>query len=99
MHLLLRSKRSLWFAPTLHILLFATTWLADLAQSQPLLEGVSRWGFALLFVADFPISLVAFSWLWDGRRVEALSFWGIFGTAWWYLIGLWIQRRRTSAGH
>lgn len=96
MHLLLRSKRSLLLAPTLHILIFATAWLADLAQSQPLLVGVSRWGFGVLFVADFPISLVAFSWLWDGRRVEALSFWAILGTAWWYLLGLWILRRRAS---
>jgi hypothetical protein len=82
---------SKWFPPTLHIVLFAITWLTDLAQSQPLLDGPARWGFALLFIADFPISLVAFSAMWDGRLVYALMLWGILGTVWWYFLGLWIH--------
>ena len=91
--------RSRWLPPVIHALLFAMTWLTNLAQSQPLLDGPSRWGFGILFVADFPISLVAFSWMWDGRIAEALSFWGILGTAWWYLLGVWIEPGRKSARH
>jgi hypothetical protein len=75
-----RFLRSRWFLPTLHIVLFGITWVTALVQSQALLDGAARWGFGLLFVADFPISLVAFSWMWDGRTAEALSFWGILGT-------------------
>lgn len=99
MHLLLGSKkflRSRWFAPTLHILLFAITWLTDLAQSQPLLDGPARLGFAFLFIADFPISLVAFSAMWDGKLFYGLSLWGVLGTVWWYLLGVWIHKRRAS---
>ena len=97
-----RFLRAQSLAPTLHFIIFAVTWLADLAQSQPLLDGPARWGFGILFVADFPISLVAFSWMWDGRTVQALFFWGLLGTAWWYLLGICIDeirewfRRRTS---
>lgn len=102
MRLLLESNeflRSRWFAPTLHILLFAATWLAALAQAQPLLDGPARWPFGLLFVADLPISLVAFSAIWMGKLVYALLLWGVLGTAWWYLLGVWIRGERPSAGH
>jgi hypothetical protein len=90
--------RSRWFAPTLHILLFAITWLLDLAQSQPLLDGPARFGFAVLFITDFPISLVAFSALWEGKLVYALLLWGILGTVWWYFAGIWICRQWASTG-
>jgi hypothetical protein len=95
-HLLLQPKKLLrlwWFPPTLHILLFAMTWLLSLVQASPLLDGPARWGFAALFIADFPISLVAFSKMWDGKLVYALSLWGIVGTAWWSFLGLWLNAR------
>src|SRR4051794_8921058 len=91
--------RSRWFAPTLHVFLFATAWLCASFQSQPLLDGPARWGVYVLFFADFPISVIGFSLMWDGRQDEGLLLWGIVGTAWWYLIGLLIQRVRSSKGH
>jgi len=91
-----KSLRSRWLAPTLHIFLFATTWLTYVAQKEPLLDGPASWGFDLLFIADFPVALVAFSKLWDGHTTYALSLWGILGTASWYLLGVWILSRRDS---
>jgi len=102
MHVPLGYKKLLhsrWFAPTLHILLFAITWLTDLAQSQPLLDGPARLGFAVLFICDFPISLVAFSAMWDGKLAFGLLLWGVLGSVWWYFLGLWIQKRRASIAH
>jgi hypothetical protein len=86
-----RFLRSDLLAPTLHTLVFALTWLIYFVQQEPLMDGPSRWGFAILFFSDFPISLVAFSKLWDGRFFYALSLWGTLGAAWWYLIGVGIQ--------
>ena len=93
-HLLLQWNkvlRSRWFAPTLHILLFAITWITVFVQSESLLDGPARWGFTLLLILDFPISLVAYSAIWDNRLVYALSLWGILGTAWWYFVARWIN--------
>jgi hypothetical protein len=64
---------------------------------QPLLDGPARWGFAILFIADFPISLVAFSAMWDERLILGLSLWGALGTAWWCVLGWWLDKRRTPA--
>jgi hypothetical protein len=101
MHLLLqRNKflRSQWLAPTLHMLLFAITWLTAFAQAQPLLDGPASWGFFILSIIDFPISMVAFSKMWDGKMVYGLSLWGILGTVWWYFLGILILRYRASTG-
>lgn len=75
----------------MHVFLFAITWLCALAQDKPLLDGRARWGFIFLFFADFPISVVGFSAMWDGRSIYGLLLWGIVGTAWWYFVGMWIQ--------
>lgn len=94
MHLLPQSRRFLrseWLAPTLHIVVFAATWLTNLVQKEPLLDGPARWGFNLLFFADFPISVVAYSKMWDGRLFYGLSLWGVLGTAWWYFLGIGIR--------
>ncbi|HEY1462207.1 MAG TPA: hypothetical protein VGF44_02175 [Terriglobales bacterium] len=88
-------QRMVWF-PAVHVLLFAVTWGVAFTQSQPILDGPARWGFAILFIADFPISLVAFSTMWGEKLVWGLSLWGVLGTAWWCFIGLWIYKRRTS---
>jgi hypothetical protein len=80
-----------WFAPAAHGFLFATTCIIALAQGKPLLDGPARWGFIFLFFADFPISLVGFSAIWDGRRLYGILLWGIIGTAWWYPIGVWMH--------
>lgn len=85
-----------WLAPTLHAVLFVTTWLTACVQAQSVLEGPARFGFAILFIVDFPISLVAFSKMWDGRLVYGLSLWSILGTAWWYFLGILILRYRAA---
>ena len=90
MHLLPKSNkvlRSRWLAPTLHMFLFAITWLTAFAQARSVLEGPARFGFAILFIVDFPISVVASSKMWDGRLVYGLSLWGVLGTVWWYFLG------------
>jgi hypothetical protein len=89
--------RSRWFAPTLHVFLFATMCLGTSFQSQPLLDGPApRWGFFVLFFADLPISVIGFSMMWDGKWNEGLLLWGVLGTAWWYLIGLLIRQLQRS---
>jgi|ERR1700756_3780633 hypothetical protein len=102
MHSLQESKRFLrseWLAPILHIGLFAITWLTYFVQNQPLFDGPSRWGFNVLFIVDLPISLVAFSKLWDGQLRYALSLWCILGTAWWYFLGVGIRSLLTRKSH
>jgi hypothetical protein len=98
MILLQRSKsflQSRWFPPTLHIVLFAVTWFIAYVQAEPLLDGPARWGFLFLLITDFPISVAAFSKMWDGHWALGISLWGTLGTAWWYLLGVWIYRMVT----
>ena len=93
MQSLLQSR---WVAPVVHALLFAFTWLTAFVQPQPILDGPARWGFIVLFFADFPVSVIGFSAMWDHRLILGLSLWGVVGTAWWYFLGVWFQRRRVK---
>jgi hypothetical protein len=61
--------------------------------AQPLMDGSAKWPFAVLMVADLPLSLVYFGFLFRGNTIAALLAWAVFGTAWWYLLGLWMERR------
>lgn len=92
----MRTLRSLWLFPSLHVLLFAATWLTAFVQPQPLLDGPARWGVCVLFFADLPVSVIAFSLMWDEKLIAGLLLWGLVGTAWWYLLGLAIQRLLAS---
>jgi hypothetical protein len=83
--------RSRWFAPALHVILFAATWALALGQPKPLLDGPARWSFLPLFFADLPISLFGFSAMWDGKWTYGIWLWAILGTIWWYFLGRWIQ--------
>ncbi len=80
-------KITRWLAPTLHAILFVVIWLTAFHQSQPLLDGPSRWGIYLLLLIDFPISLVGFSLMWSQKFVLGLALWGVCGTLWWYFLG------------
>jgi hypothetical protein len=71
-------RRARLVAPVAHILVFSSTWLLFWLQSQPLLDGPARFPFAVVFVADFPISIIAFN---------AVALWGTVGTLWWYFLG------------
>jgi hypothetical protein len=90
--------RSRWFFPAFHAFLFAVMWLIAFVQAQPLLDGPARWGFCVLFFADLPISIIGFSLMWDNKWNFGLLLWGIVGTAWWYILGVGIQRLLREAG-
>jgi hypothetical protein len=88
------------FAPMLHGFVFILTWVLFWLQPQPLLDGPSRWPFALVFVADLPFSAIAFGVMFssESRFPYAVAAWGIVGTIWWYWLGrsieAWVRRFR-----
>jgi hypothetical protein len=90
-----KLRRPRVFAPVLHVCLFALTWLLYWVQPQPLAQGPADWPFRILFVADLPISIIAFGMMFnsDARFPLALALWGVLGTAWWYFLGCLMERR------
>lgn len=82
------TVRFLWLAPAVHLVVFVTTLLINVAQKAPSLDGPARFGMHVLFFADFPISAVAFSLIWDRRLTLGLLLWGVLGTVWWGILGL-----------
>ncbi len=82
-------------APFLHAYLFAFTWVLYWLQSQPLLDGPSRWPFLAVFLGDFPFSAVAFGVMFVSEKLApyAIGAWGILGTLWWYFLGRLIEER------
>jgi hypothetical protein len=85
-------------APSLHIYLFALTFLLYWIQRQPLLDGPSRWPLAVVFLGDFPISAVAFGVMFGSEASwpYALTAWAVLGTLWWYFLGRWIEERASK---
>jgi hypothetical protein len=83
-------------APVLHMCLFILTWVLSWIQPQPLAQGPADWPFRILFVADLPISLIAFGVMFnsDAHFPYALAAWGILGTLWWYFLGCLIEERK-----
>jgi hypothetical protein len=79
----------------LHLCLFALTWVLFWIQPQPLAQGPADWPFRILFIADLPISIIAFGAMFnsDARFPLALALWGVLGTAWWYFLGCLMERR------
>lgn len=82
-------------APALHVCLFVLTWGLFWIQRGPLANGPADWPFRILFIADLPISLVAFGAMFnsDARFPYAVALWGILGTLWWYFLGRWMEHR------
>jgi len=80
-------------AAALHIFLFGLTGILYVITQQPLLSGPSRWPFTIVFLADLPISVIAFGAMFGGQRHASylLAAWGVLGTLWWYILGLLIQ--------
>jgi len=90
--------RSQLTAPALHVLLFALTWGLYWVQNKPLMDGPSGLPFAVLFIADVPISFLFFGAMWNASWFTyALIAWGVLGTIWWYFLGRLILSRKTSA--
>ena len=82
-----------WIAPSIHLLLFGLTlWVAITHQSQPLFDGPAAFGLGILLFADLPISVIAFSMMWDKHFVSAITLWGVVGTIQWYFWGVLIER-------
>jgi hypothetical protein len=71
------------------------TWFLFWMQPEPLLDGPSRWRFAVLFLVDFPISAIAFGAIFrsDAYFPYALVAWGLMGTGWWYFLGCLMDDR------
>jgi hypothetical protein len=83
-----------WSLPLIHLSLFALTWALAYFQSEPLLDGPSRWGFGMLFIADVPLSLLGYSKMWDAKVGLGIALWGVLGTMWWWALGLAVERLR-----
>lgn len=84
-----------YVASEIHALLFISIWVFYAAFSQPLMDGLSALPFAILFVADLPISFVAFGVLFTSSKWGPIAavLWGALGTLWWYAIGNAIDAR------
>jgi len=89
-------RRPRLVAPGIHVCLFALTWVLFWIQPQPLAQGPADWPFRILFLADLPISLLAFGVTFnsDARFPYALAARGILGTLWWYFLGCLIEERK-----
>jgi hypothetical protein len=91
-------------APVLHCSLFTTVSTFHWMSGQPALrqfKGAARLLAFALWVVDIPISLISsFFWLSSALTLRgtawAWAFLGVFGTIWWYFLGLsietWIRR-------
>lgn len=87
-----------YLAPRIHALLFLAMWGLYWAFALPVANGPSALPFLLLFIADLPISFVAFGVMFTSVKygLAAAAAWGVFGTLWWYLIGRAIDARIRS---
>lgn len=93
-------RRARVAAPIVHLGVFVLTWLLFGVQTQPLLDGPSRFPFAAIFLGDLPFSAFFFGIIFtsDGRFVYAVAAWGITGTLWWWFLGNLIDKRRNRTG-
>jgi len=73
-------------------------WILYFVFSQPVLDGPSAFLFVILFVADLPISFIAFSVMFTSSEMGPIAavLWGVLGTLWWYVIGIAIDARIRS---
>jgi WD40-like Beta Propeller Repeat len=93
-----KTLRVKYLAAEIHALLFISMWLLYSIFSQPLMNGPSAVPFIVLFIADLPISVIAFAVMFTSIKmgpVAALA-WGVLGTLWWFAIGIAINRRIRS---
>src|SRR6266404_1208385 len=92
--------RARFTAAVSHALLFAITSVLMWISSRPILDGPARLPFGVLWVADLPISAIAFSVMFTSTENGwfAWGMWGVVGTVWWYFLGLSVEacRRRFS---
>jgi len=82
------SRRRLYPALA-HAGLFLTVTSLFHLSSKPLLQGPAGIPFVVLFLADFPISIIASDLIWDMGQKAAWfwAMWGVAATIWWYSLG------------
>ncbi|PYT48374.1 MAG: hypothetical protein DMG44_15220 [Acidobacteria bacterium] len=98
---MLNLLRARFTVPVLHALLFVTTSVLMWISSKPILDGPARLPFGILWVADLPISAIAFSVMFTSAEYGwfAWAVWGVVGTVWWYFLSRsmeTLQRRFSS---
>ena len=93
-----KTLRTRYVASEIHALLFISMGALYAVFSQPLMNGPSALPFVILFIADLPISLVAFGVMFTSseKGMIAAALWGVLGTLWWFLIGFAIDARIRS---
>jgi len=89
-------QRARLIAPSIHLAVFVLMWIVYGCQRGALLDGPSRWPFAILFLGDFPTSAIAFGAMFTSETATpyAIAAWGILGTIQWYFIGQVFLPRR-----
>ena len=100
-------KRPRFFAPILHLTLFAVMIVAALKPDAfDVRGGLAGFAFWTLCLIDFPISIFGFGMMWSAGEAErslapALIIWAVLGTVWWFLLGLsteaWMRRFRRKS--
>jgi Tol biopolymer transport system component len=89
-----------YIASEIHALLFICMWVLYSVFSQPLMDGLSVLPFVILFIADLPISLIAFGVMFTNSKLGTVAavLWGVLGTLWWFAIGsaidAWVRHYR-----
>jgi Tol biopolymer transport system component len=93
-----KTLRVKYIAAEVHALLFIAMWFLSFVFSQPLMNGPSALPFVILFIADLPISMIAFGVMFTSSEMgrAAAVLWGVLGTLWWFAIGFAIDARIRS---
>jgi Tol biopolymer transport system component len=93
-----KTLRVKYIAAEVHALLFISMWVLYSVFSQPLMNGPSAFPFVILFIADLPISMIAFGVMFTSSEMGpvAAALWGVLGTLWWFAIGIAIDARIRS---
>jgi Tol biopolymer transport system component len=89
------TLRVKYIAAEIHALLFISMWVLYAGFSQPLANGPSELPFVILLIADLPISMVAFGFMFTSAKFWLLAavLWGVLGTLWWFALGFAIDAR------
>src|SRR5450755_1680555 len=90
-----KTLRVKYIAAEVHALLFIAMWFLSFVFSQPLMNGPSAFPFVVLFIADLPISMIAFGVMFTSSEMGPVAavLWGVLGTLWWFAIGIAIDAR------
>jgi hypothetical protein len=93
-----KTLRVKYIASEVHALLFISMWVLYFVFSQPLMNGPSAFPFVILFIADLPISGIAFGVMSTSNKLGPVAavIWGMLGTLWWFAIGFAIDARIRS---